>query len=112
GLNAKPLQGSGISTMKFVRIAVVFLVGACGYHAPDHATADGATPVIDAAPDGQDAAADAVPDAVPVAVVIEAEDFAAKSDSPTRAWTATTTVGGFSGASYMQCGPGNGAFCP
>lgn len=61
---------------------------------------------------GGAAAPDAPPDVTAASLVIEAEAFSALTMPGPRAWTAQTDKPGFSGAAFMQCGPGTGAYCP
>ena len=89
---------------------LVAVLAGCGFR---HGTASGPSDsAIDATPDAPpDAAFDAAPDAPPMDIVIEAEDYATKTDTVSM-WTPQTTFVGYSGTSYMQCGPGNGTYCP
>jgi hypothetical protein len=92
-----------------VRLWVLALVGACGFRAsatPDSSPAPHGDALLhdDGAP--SDAASISTP------IVIEAESYTAELDSPSEAWSTATTIAGYSGASYMQCGPDSGAYCP
>ena len=64
------------------------------------------------APNADAQVADSMMSTTPPRIVIEAESYTTKRDSPTEAWTSATVLAGYSGASYMQCGPDGGAYCP
>jgi hypothetical protein len=49
--------------------------------------------------------------ATPTDVVIEAEDYDSIAAAGGHAWSSATDVPGYSGAAFMQCGPGTGATC-
>src|SRR5580704_3937093 len=87
---------------------LLVFVAACGFRpntAPDN---DSAPPNDARSPD--DAPRDAM--AVSSQIVIEAESYTTKYASTTEAWNPATAIASYSGASYMQCGPDQGAYCP
>jgi len=85
----------------------VVLAGCTYTPAPNTTPAD-ATDAADPSIDGP--GSDGLGACAPVAGVVEAECFASKTET-TYAWSPTTTLSGFSGTSYMQCGPGTGGVC-
>ena len=95
-----------------VRWWALGLVGACGFNAG--ATPDGSQMARDAAMARDGAMPDAMPDAMmaPPPIVIEAESYTIERESQTESWAPATAIAGYSGASYMQCGPDSGAYCP
>jgi hypothetical protein len=84
------------------------LVAACGFH-PSTTSDNDSAPADTSTSTAADAPHDAM---VPSSIVIEAESYTTKHDSPTEAWNPATAIQSFSGASYMQCGPDSGAYCP
>lgn len=90
-------------------------LAACGFRngTPTKVGADASVDVPGPVPDARrDAAVDSSIDAAPPAdIVIEAESYSSKVDTVSM-WSPATTLTGFNGSAYMQCGPGNGTYCP
>ena len=92
---------------------VFALVAACGFRPstmPDNDSAPHDSVLHDDSPPPVDGPHDAM--AGSPAIVIEAESYTTKHDSPTEAWNPATAIASYSGASYMRCGPDAGAYCP
>lgn len=91
-------------------VGAIALLAGCKFTSPESTDA---APIKDAPRDGSDGAIDAA-DAPPASNIFEAEAFTSDKPgtvTPIRSWAPATAFAGFSGASYMQCGPGTGAFC-
>jgi hypothetical protein len=100
-----------------VRVTSLLVLAGCGFQVAGSQARDAATggegAAIDAPTVLGDAPADAMIDAAaPLDLVIEAEAANQTTAPQSHAWAARVSVGGYSGASYMELVGGNGAVCP
>jgi hypothetical protein len=93
-----------------MRLWWVVALAACGFH---HGTATpGGDAASDSAHDSATGSADAaLPDAMADLILIEAENYATKHDTVSN-WSLQNSIAGYTGTGFMECGPGNGTFCP
>lgn len=82
-------------------VVLVVCFAACGFRSPPGMveTADATSPEADAS-------------GVTASLVLEAEAFSSMTVPTDHQWTSATDETGYSGASFMQCLPNNGAACP
>jgi hypothetical protein len=99
------------------RLVVLGLLSACNFTPSSGDTHEDADTIDGKLVDASaiDDANDAMIDGGPASNIIEAEDFTSKKSNVNqgslRSWDPATSFNGFSGTSYMLCGPGTGASC-
>ncbi|HUJ60652.1 MAG TPA: hypothetical protein VLX92_19255 [Kofleriaceae bacterium] len=100
-----------------MRLAGALVLAGCGFHHGEVAGGDAPIAIDARAIDARAIDARAIDGGAPIdaaqgPIVIEAEAYTSETPTASHQWTSETAVAGYTGTSYMQITPDDGAACP